>query len=190
MNKKTKIFIIVLLIVFVLTLIVNLISNLNYDKKIEKYIVNLGFDNNDNSYLYSKQTSEHNYEEYIKNIGQGIETEYEVLYFNTSTYQLTKDRASCSNNIIKNLTSTFDYTNNSLTYIYRINFNSTNIILEGKFDKKTEEFTCEPTFFYQINMDDSKDIICDKVKYEVKNFQNEATTLFENSKILQYMNKN
>lgn len=187
MNKKKKIVIIILSIILVLILAIFIIINSNYDKKIEKYITKLGFENNNNTYLYSKQISIYNYEEYKKNIEEGIDTEYEVMYLNTSTYELTHDKTTYSNNITKNLTSTYDYTNDDLSYTYRINLSNTNVIIEGSY--KNDNFTCEPTFFYQVDIENSMETICEKVEFEIKNFYDEANTLFDNSKMLEYMKK-
>lgn len=188
MNKKKKITIVIILSsILVLILAIFMISNSNYDKKIERYITKVGFENNSNTYLYSKRTSMTNYEKYQKDIEEGKDTEYEVMYFNTSTYQLIEDKTTYSNNITKNLTSTYDYTNDDLSYIYRINLSNTNIIIEGTY--KNDNFTCEPTFFYQVDIENSLKTICKKVEFEIKSFDDKATTLFDNSKLVEYMKK-
>lgn len=188
MNKKKKITIIIILSsILALILSIFIINNSNYDKKIEKYITNLGFRNNNNTYLYSKRTSITNYEKYQKDMEEGIDTEYEVMYFNTFSYQLTQDKTTYSYNITKNLTSTYDYSNDDLSYIYRINLSNTNIIIEGTY--KNDNFTCEPTFFYHVDIENSMETICEKVEFEIKNFSDDAAKLFDNNKMLEYMKK-
>ena len=188
MNKKKKIIIIVLSVILVLILVLFLINNLNYENKIEKHITNLGFKYNDDTYLYSKQVSLNSYEEYKKNMEEGIDAEYEVMYFNSSTYELIQDKTTYSSDINKNLTSTYNYNNDNLSYIYRINFSNSNVIIEGSYEN--DSFTCKPIFFYQVDIDDSINTICEKLEFEVMNKYDEANTLFGNSKMQEYMKKN
>ena len=189
MNKKTKIFTIILSIVLLVVIIISLFNYFNYDKKIEKYIIKSGFKNNDISNLYSKQLSEYNMDEYQENIKRDNESHYEMLYFNFDTYELTKNKISYNKGISKDLTSTYDYTNGNLNYTYRINLSDTNIIIDGAYDNDTKNFTCEPTFHYLIDFEESKEDICNKIEFEINNFNNEVKVLFENPKLLDYMRK-
>ena len=53
-----------------------------------------------------------------------INSTYEVLYFNSSKYQLSKDLITYNNGIIKNFTPTYDYATDKIEYNYRVNFDN------------------------------------------------------------------
>lgn len=188
MNKKVKIGILILIIVIII-LIFNLSTRKTTQEKIINYITNIGFIQDSGSSLYAKKISELSLEEYNNKINQNVEANYEILYFNVDSYQLTKDEMSYSNNIHKSFNPTYDYTNNTLEYQYRINLNNTNVIIEGKYNSETQEFICTPLFSYQIDIDSAIDEICNKVKYDVEKFQYEAVTLITNANLIENIKK-
>lgn len=185
---KKKIIIITLAFIAILLTTV-LILNLKKDTKtqITNYLSNIGFDKYGNSFLYIKQTSENNLEDYNKDIEQNIETEYEVLYFNVDTFELTKDKMTYNDGITKNFTPTFNYSNDNLTYTYRIKYNNSNIIMEGTYYIETKYFTCKPAFSHQMDIEKTKKAICNKIELEMKIFEYEINTLIENPKLLNNM---
>lgn len=188
MNKKNKIKIIIIIIITIIIatiLILNLTQN--KDKQIINYLKALNFTSDENSYFYSKQISQNSLEEHNNNIKNNIESEYEILYFNTNIYTLTKNKISYNDGITKDFTPIYNYTNDKMTYTYRINLNNTNIIMEGIYDIETKEFTCNVSFAYQIDIEKSKDEICNKVKKDIEVFEYETKTLIENPKLLQYI---
>lgn len=189
MNKKQKIIILISIIIIVIIIFINIFIN-KPERKLIKYIKNLDFINHENSFIYEKQTSEYNLEEYNKKVEKNNDAEYEILYFNTNTYELTKDKMTYSNGINKNFTPTFNYTNDKLTYTYRINFDNVNVIIEGSYNIETEEFTCNPTFYYQIDIEQIENDICNKIKYEVETFKYETLTLIQKPELLNYMKEN
>lgn len=188
MKKNIIITIISVLILLVIVLIIKLINT--PERQLERLLKSQDFTNYNNSYLYTKQISTNNIKTHNQNVQNNIESEYTVLYFNIKNYQLTKDTIYYSDGILKNLTPTYDYTNNTLTYNYRIYYNNINIIFKGIYDINTKKFTCEPTYSYQINTENSKETICNKVKAEIENFSYETRTFIEDYSLLQYMNKN
>ena len=171
-----------LIIIVVIIIIIGILLVVFSEKpenKILKYIKSLEFINSDDTFLYSKQISKNNLEQHSKNVEENIDSEYEILYFNINTYQLTKDKISYSDGITKNFTPTLDYTNNNLRYTYRISLDNTNVIMEGSFNMDTEEFTCTPSFSYQIDIENSKKDICNKIKYDVESFNIKALKIFK-----------
>ena len=186
MNKK-KIIIITSIIAILLIIILFINLSKNPQKEIITYLQSIEFINKDTTNLYAKQISKNNLEKHNNNIQNNIESEYEVLYFNTDTYELTKNKTTYQDEITKDFTSTYNYTNNNLNYTYRINYNNTNIIMEGTYNINNKRFTCEPTFSYQIDIEKSKKDICNKIELEVELFSYETQTLFDNPKLLDYM---
>ena len=187
MDKRIKRIVIVVAIVLVLVLFFN--RDKNEDNKIVKYLIKADFASYNDTSLYKKQISEYNLEQYNKGVDDNIDSEYEVMYFNIDTYRLTKDKISYSDGITKNFTPEFDYMNDKLSYTYRINFSNTNVIIEGIYNIKTNEFTCEPTFVYQFEFESSKEDICNKVKLDVEDFEYEVKQLIPNVDLLNYMKK-
>lgn len=191
MNKKTIIISIsIVLLLLIMILLIPKMLKKEPQTQIIKYITNLKFTNSDNSYLYSKQVSEDNLDEYTKKVENNINSEYEILYFNINTYQLTKDEMTYDDGINKNFTPTYDYTNNDLTYTYRVNYDDINILIEGKYNIRTKEFICTPTFSYGIDIENSQEAICNKVKFDIETFEYETKTIIENHKIIDYIKNN
>lgn len=186
MNKK-KIIIITSIIALLLILILIISLFKNPQTEIIEYLQSIEFVNENTTNLYSKQISNNTLEQHNKNIENNIESEYEILYFNTDTYELTKNKIAYKDEITKDFTPTYNYKNNKLNYIYRINYNNTNIIMEGTYNINNKTFTCIPTFSYQIDIEKSKKDICNKIKLEVELFSYETQTLFDNPQLLDYM---
>lgn len=182
MNKVKRNIILVLIGSVLCFAIISFFVRKDSEDLITSYITGIGF-SNDTGTLYIKKISLNDIDTFEKEKSEGIDTNYEVLYFNTDTYQLTKDRLEYSSKINKSFNSTYDYKNESLTYVYRINVYNTNVIIEGKYDNK--RFTCDSTFSYQIDINNSLDDICRKVKLDVIQFDYEAKTLIDNIKILE-----
>lgn len=184
MNKVKRNIILVLLGIGLCVIILLLFVKKDSEDLITSYITDAGF-SKDIGTLYVKRISLNDLDTFEKEKSEGIDTNYEVLYFNTDTYQLTNDRLEYSNEINKSLNSIYDYKKDSLTYVYRINVYDTNVIIEGEY--KDKDFTCEPTYSYQIDIDNSISDICQKIELDVIQFDYEAKTLIDNVKILKLM---
>ena len=130
MNKK-KIIIITSTIALLLIIILFINLSKNPQKEIIKYLKSIEFVNKDTTNLYTKQISNNTLEQHNNNIKNNIASEYEALYFNTDTYELTKNKTAYKDEITKDFTPTYNYTNNNLNYIYRINYNNTIVIMES-----------------------------------------------------------
>lgn len=175
---------IIALIVVILGIVLIINITMTPDKKIIKYIKAADYINYADTSIYSKQISENNIDQFNKDIKLNKESIYEINYFNTETLQLTKDKIIYKDGITKNITSTFDYTNNNLTYNYRIYYNNMNILIEGTYDINTKKFTCEPTYSYQIDIDKSIEDICNKIEFEIENFSYEAKILIKDPTLI------
>lgn len=174
----------VALILFIISFFVNDRSN-----ELETYIVDAGFENYNGTYIYTKQVSKNDMTKYNEEKVQGKNSEYEKLHFNIDSYELTKDKITYQDSIEKNITPTYHYKDDTISYTYRVIYNYTSIIIDGTYDTETKEFTCESTYAYQINMVDSKDAICDKIKTEIELFENEAKLLIQDADIIKYMKR-
>lgn len=172
--------------VFLLLVVFNFIINKNPEDKVFEYLLNKGF-SLDMGTLYIKQNSENSMEDYELDKSQGIDSNYELLYFNKDTYILTMDRTEYSEGIVKSFNPSYNYTNNYLTYNYRITINNTNVLIEGEYDKNNDTFSCNPVFSYDIEINSSIDDVCFKLEYDLKEFYYEAITLVDNAKILNLM---
>lgn len=189
MNDKLKKILIVVLVIVGFIVLLRLLSYKSPQEKIDKYITGKGFSKESNSTLYYKKISKLSREEFNSDRDSGIDSEYEMLYFNIDTYQLLKDKLSYSSEIDSSFNPTYDYTNNKLTYDYRVVMNETNIIIKGDYNMETEEFTCERVFASQVDMKSVQETLCNKIKYDVEEFKYEALTLIDNSRILNVMKK-
>jgi len=190
MNKKTKLFILVGVVVLIILLAIKVSGPKTPNEKVTKYFVNkLGFSNTDGSNLYSKQNSKIDFEEYERRVGNNLDSEYEIVYFNSDNYQLTMSNITYSNGITKDFTPVYSYSDNKITYIYRIKYNTANAIVEGSFDAKSGEFVCKPTFAYNIDIKNGQVDVCNKVKVVVEDFDYYARTLINNPEILKDMQK-
>lgn len=183
MRNYKKIFLVMVVIIIILLVVKSLFGSKNSEEKITDYISSIGF-TEDSGTLYKKQISDINYDEYSSKKDNGEDVTYEMLYFNTNTYELTKDKIEFSNGIEKSFNPVYNYTNDTLTYNYRISINDTNVRIEGEYIKDSYEFTCNPTFSYQFNIDNSLDKICDKVRGDVEDFYSDAITLIKKPNLI------
>lgn len=188
MNKKNKIIIIVAVaILLVIVMIIYFSGDKNKYKKIIKEFTDIGFINQDNSFLYSKQISDLNLEQYNEKVKMNVNSRYEVLYFNSSKYQLSKDLITYNNGITKNFTPTYDYSSDKIEYNYRVNFDNTNIFIEGSYDNINKTFICNTKFAFNIDIDETKEDICNKLKLDVENYSYQATSFIKNKDLLNYI---
>lgn len=189
MNKKK---IIILSVITLLLLTFTIIINLTDNNKnvLPKYLKSIGFTNLESTTLYQKQISKITEEEHNNNIENNTKSEYEIQYFNIDTFEYTKNKITYNDNITKDYTPTYNYKDNKISYIYRVYYQNTNIIFEGQYNLKNKRFTCEPTFHYQVNIENLENDICNKLKIEAEIFSNEISTLIEDPKALKYINNN
>lgn len=188
LSTRSKILIIVL-IVFIILVLLRFIMREDKSDKIGNYLISKGFVKEEDSTLYHKQVSNITRDEYDNKINNKENSSYEMLYFNTYNYHFIKDKMTYEDDISKSFNPTYNYQDNTLTYIYRINLYNTNIIIEGSYDIDTEEFTCNPTFASEIDIDNAENDICNSIKYEVIDFSYEALTLITSSDLLNDMKK-
>ncbi len=188
MNKKLKICLIIVGIIIAI-IILKVLTTKPLEQRLAKYLTNIDFVQDEGSALYYKQTSKLSRDEYLAKISAREQAHYEALYFNTASYDLTEDELDYQDDIEISFNPTYNYQNQKITYTYRINVNNTNALIEGTYDQKSEIFTCEPTFAFNIEIDQSINDICDSIKLEVEDFQDTATTLITNYRLLEEMQK-
>ena len=189
MNKKNIIIIsAITLLLTILTIIINITDN--NKNVLPKYLKSVGFKEIKDTTLYKKQISKINEEEHNSNIENNIKSEYEIHYFNIDTFEYTKNKITYNDNITKDYTPTYSYKDNKINYIYRVYYENANIIFEGQYNLKNKRFTCEPTFHYQVNINDIKEDICNKLKLESEIFSSEISIVIEDPKALNYIKNN
>lgn len=188
MDKKVKIGITVLVILVVVVVGAKLVDNKKNNQDILiKYIEKIGFEQEKDSSLYFKNNSKITKEEFDKLVDEGIDATYEGFYFNTSSYKLTSDKLEYADEVYTEFNPTYDYTNNTLDYDYRVTIGDTWIFIEGIYDEDNDSFTCNDTYYNGIDIDSSIEAICDKVKYDVEEFRYDALTLITRYDILEGM---
>lgn len=180
---------IILIIIFTILVLLRFITREDKSDKIGNYLISKGFIKEEDSTLYHKQLSDMTINEYEDKVNNKQNSTYEMLYFNTNNYNYMKDKMTYEDDISKSFNPTYNYKDNTLTYVYRINMYNTNIIIEGEYDTNTEEFTCNSTFASEINIDNAENDICDSIKYDVIDFSYEALTLITSTDILNDMKK-
>jgi len=184
---KKKHIIILLLLVLVFILVFALFNRKDAKEKLENYITRIGFRQDNVGTLYYKQTSSLNLDEYTNKVNGKIDSEYSMLYFDVDGFQLIKDDRRYSNGISSSFNPVYDYRSGSITYKYRYNYNDTNIIIEGGYNKSTNYFVCNPTFTYEVDIDKAEKDICNSVKADLDNFRYEAFTLVTDAGLLREM---
>lgn len=190
MDKKVKKAIIVLIVLIVMVVGFKLIGNKkNTPEVLVKYIEKIGFEQEKDSSLYFKNNSNMTKDEFDMLVAEEKDASYEGFYFNVGSYKLTSDKLEYSDDVYTEFNPTYDYTNNTLDYDYRISIDDARVIIEGIYDKDNDDFTCEPTYYIGIDIDDAIEAICDKVKYDVDDFRYDALTLITRYDILEGMQK-
>ncbi len=189
MSTKKKILIAIVAVISILV-ILKLITNKTPEEQIGTHLIKQGFVQEEGSTMYHKLISPIGLNEYNKAVSNNQTAQYEMLYFNTSSYKLTKDKMSYHDNIQKSFNPTYDYVNDTLTYTYRINLESTNIIVKGDYNTDTKEFTCVPNFSYQVYIETTIDDICASAQYDVEQFSEESLTLITSNHLLSKIKNN
>lgn len=188
LSKRSKILVIIL-IVFIILVLLRFIMREDKTDKVGNYLINKGFVKEEDSTLYHKQISDISSEEYQNKVDNKENATYEMLYFNTGNYHFIKDKRSYEDDIEKEFNPTYDYHNETLTYVYRIYIYNTNVIVEGSYNPKTEDFICNSTFASDIDIDRAEGDICASVKYDAQDFYDEVLMLITSSEILNEMKK-
>lgn len=188
LSTRGKILVIIL-IIFIVLVLLRFIMREDKSDKIGNYLIGKGFVKEEDSTMYHKQISDITMDEYEDKVNNKENTSYEMLYFNTYNYHFIKDKMIYEDDISKSFNPTYNYKDDTLTYVYRINMYNTNIIIEGSYDNNTEEFICNPTFASEIDIDNAKEDICNSIKYDVIDFNYEALTLITSTDILNEMKK-
>lgn len=186
--SKKKV-IIGIIVAAIIILIINLSNSLAPEPTIENYLKSKNFTNEEGSVLYYKEISEIGKDEFNIKKNNKINATYEVLVFNTNKKQLTKNKLSYENEIFETFIPTYDYIKQELTYINRIVYNNTSIIIEGTYNMKTSKFTCENKYIYNFNIEEGKDAICNKIKYDVEDFKKESINLITDKELLKSLKK-
>lgn len=191
MNKKIKIWGLVLVILFVLSSVLSFINEKkNFHDVLVSYIKNIGFVQEENSSLYFKSVSDVSKDEFDSMVTNKTDALYEGLYFNIDSYKLTGDKLEYSDGVMTSFNPTYDYVNDILDYDYRINIEDTSVIIEGVYNEKNNDFTCDATYYKLIDIDNAINDICSKLKFDVERFRYDSMSLITRHDILEKIKNN
>lgn len=186
MNKNKRIMLIVLTIVVIILIVLSIISHKNYDKRIDRYVSNLGFKLEDG--LYYKQLSIYDLD-YYYNLEDTKNVSFKGLYFNRDTYNLIYDNFESKDGVKLYFIGNYDYKDDSLTYTYRIVSGGSNAIFDGSYDRDNEKLICDSELSYDTDL--FSDDVCVVIQDNIDDFINEINYFIINGNILEYMrNKN
>lgn len=184
MNKKV-IFGIVFLIVILL--VVRALTYMNSDERIRRNVISLGFEaEDDEGVTYYKQLSDIGLEQYYVDMLSG-DSEYDSLFFNTSTYEFMENKFSTVRGVELNFIPVYDYKTGELTYTYRMIYETSNLIFEGKYDMDSGDFTCEKSYAHDIEIFGSEEVVCENAKNNMEDFIIQIDNFITNLDLIKYM---
>lgn len=188
MDKKVKVGLGVLIILIVVIIGFKFIDGKkNTQDILIKYLEKIGFEKEKDSSLYFRNNSNITKDEFDNLVSKGEKARYEGFYFNASSYKLTGDSLEFDDDVYTEFNPTYDYANDSLDYDYRISVGDTRVIIEGIYDKDSDDFTCGATYYNGIDIDEALDAICKKVEYDVDDFRYESLTLITRYDLIEGM---
>lgn len=187
MNKKKLLFII-LGIVLVIILILYFTGKKDISEKLNNYLLKNDFYNTENMYVLEKQISILNEEEFKENVSNNIDSEYDLLFFNTYSFELYRDYRNLFDNVTISFLPRYNYVSEELTYIYRITSGNSNTIISGSYNDNN--FVCDVTFSSEEGINNIKNDICNSIEYEIKDFKYTASALINSPSLISEMKKN
>lgn len=185
MNKYIKIGIIIV-IVTIIALIIKMFLTGNTEDKIFDYIENQGYTLNENG-LYEKNINNLTEEDYNYYVSLNTNIDYGKDTFDPKNFQIIRNSFEYQDKLTSNLIATYDYTNSTLIYTYRIMGDNLNVIYRG--DYNNQKFNCTKELASGVVLNKSDDLICKKVEISILKFNLEATTFFKNANFDKYLKK-
>ena len=187
MEKKDKRRLIICLIIAIIIIIFTIYNN-NPNIKIKHYIKNREFKLDQDKTLYYKQISNNTIDKYNRDKEKGIKTNYDYLYFDIYNYKLSEIISEYEANYESSININYKFKTDTINYIYRINYNKTNIIFEGKYIEKLNTFTCKKEFAHNIDLEDET-AFCNNMLIQSKKFIKIKDMLFTSNKINKILEK-
>lgn len=184
MNKK---FIFGIIVLIILMFVIRAFTYMNSDDRIRRNVISLGFSAYEDEIGYYKQLSDIDLEQYYVDI-ESKDSYYDALFFNTSTYEFMENKFQKINGVEINFIPVYDYKTMELSYTYRLVYETSNLIFEGKYDINTGEFTCDKSYAHDIEIFDSEDIVCENAKNSIKDFVIQIDNFITNPNLIKYMN--
>ncbi len=170
MNKYIKYLIITLIIIGVIFGI-NYLLTPSMDTQIENYLIKKGYSKTNIEKLLEKQ-----------------ESSTKKYSFSTATYTFMMELEENQEELTSSLNATYDFTDESLIYSYRIGYkDSLNVLFKGSYNDGN--FVCEKEFSTATLSSNNKELFCSLAKTNIELFDLEANTLFKNYKLINYMKK-
>ena len=189
LKNNKKVFILIIIVFFII--LFKIITNKSTSQKIDKYIEDKGFVLSKDTNIYEKKISSMSAKDYYSTVDNGNDANYSVMYFNTNEFTLLKDSTFYSNGVTSIFDGTFDYKDDSLKYIYEVSTNNSYIMFEGDYDIDSKEFSCDVTYYENINpyQDNNNLVLCEKISYDAADFADEVKDLITNPSLLEKIKK-
>ena len=156
----------------------------NYDKRIEKILINDGYKYQESLCIYRKEYNGYMLPNLEKDIINKKNTSYEGYEFNINNYSLQKNVIKFYDGIKYDLNAVYSYKTESINYFFRINSPEFTIVIKG--DNLQNELSCNLEYYHGILLNDES-IYCDYVRNEMEDFNVQILDLFTQEKILNYM---
>lgn len=187
-SKVIKIIIGVLVFLGIISLF-NLIFEKNTSEKLGLLVESHDFIQEENSYVYARHVSTITLDEYMTKSEQGLDATFEATYVNTKSFKVIKNKYVTEDEIKTTFIPTYNLKTNKLTYTYRIVAKDSNVIFEGSYNIDKDKFTCDNSYLNNFDVDEAKNIICDKIKYEIDDFYIELLELLDDPILLEEIKK-
>lgn len=183
MKKNKKIIIIVITMVLIVSFIILLLTQ-NLEKKLKTQLKQFGYEN-ETSTLYVQENSEIKVNECVNML---YDCDSQAYYFNTEEYLLFKKKVSRKSSVFYELLPIYDFSNNTLSYTYRIQYQNGVVILKGEYNTESD-YLCSIEYSYGIDIKNDYYMLCDAIKPELESFKKYANNMFLDQAILNAMKK-
>ena len=181
--------IIILVLGFMIIIAFNIYRNIP-SIKLKEYISNRGFILEDDETFYYRKISNNTKEKYEEDKKNNINSNYDYLYFDIYNNKLNEEINEYNDKYETSLNINYSFPTNNLEFIYRIHFdNKTNIIFKGKYDEQEANYICEKEFSNEKIEDNIQKDFCENASYYVDSFVEIKNKIFQNKKIVKYLEK-
>lgn len=176
----------IILVILLLLLGFLMVGGKSLDERLVLFIEKKGFQNEGDSSLYYKTTSDDNYDSYQEKSKNDINSVYEAFCFDVNNYRISKQYMSYDDGIVTNFTPLYDYKTDALTFTYRVVGGDANFIFEGSYSHDDDEFVCK-NIYSSLEIESEEGIICDKIRYDVEDFYYEMIDIVNQVKLVKWM---
>lgn len=175
--------------IFIIILIIILLIYNN--KKVEDTFIDelskLGYHNTDGGNYYYKNIGGITLNDFNAYVSDKVNSKYEMNYFDVDEVLFKKNKRVYYDGMLSNLNMFYDYKEKVVTYNYRVeDVGEATLIYSGNYEFKNKDFvfTCEKEYIYKYDLESSNELVCDNIKYDVRDFYDEAVNIISNYSLL------